>query len=210
MRLRNSGWLLLASALAACATAAPNPGRDTARMLSQMPSWFQEPLDNQEQFFQGRATSVSWDMQLAIDGAATDARTSLAQSIESYVTAIVSTATSQAGEAGNESATRLREAASRQVVANTLRSVQIDRQEVRAEADGRIRAFVRVRMMKGEAAAALRAQVAREQELYARFRGTEALRQLDSQVAQYERMRAGGAPTSVPADTTTRRPPPEL
>ena len=54
MRLRNSGWLLLAFALAACATAAPNPGRDTARMLSQMPSWFQEPLDNQEQFFQGR------------------------------------------------------------------------------------------------------------------------------------------------------------
>jgi hypothetical protein len=133
----------------------------------------------------------------------------LAQSIELYVTAIVSTATSQAGEAGNESATRLREAASRQVVANTLRSVQIDRQEVRAEADGRVRAFVRVRMMKGEAAAALREQVSREQELLARFRGTDALRQLDAQVAQYERMKAGQSSTSVPTDTTTRRPPPE-
>jgi hypothetical protein len=174
-----------------------------------MPSWFQEPLDNQEQFFQGRATSVSRDMQLAIDNAATDARTQLAQSVESYVTSMVNTATSQAGEAGSESATRLRDAASRQIVAQSLRSSQIDRQEVLAEADGRIRAYVRVRMMKGEAATALRAQMQREQELYARFRGTEALRQLDSQVAQYEQMRAGQSPTSVPADTT-RRPKPEL
>jgi len=208
MRLQNSGWLLLASALVACATAAPTR-RDTARMLDQMPSWFQAPLDNQEQFYQGRATSVSRDLQLAIDNAAADARTQLAQSVDLYVTSIVSTATSQAGEAGNESATRLREAASRQVVAQSLRNSQIDRQETRAEADGRIRAWVRVRMMKGEAAVALRAEVQREQELYARFRGTEALRQLDSQVAQYERMRAGQSPTSVPADTT-RRPPPEL
>ena len=208
MRLQNSGWLLLASALVACATAAPTR-RDTAQMLDHMPSWFQAPLDNQEQFYQGRATSVSRDLQMAIDNAAADARTQLAQSVDLYVTSIVSTATSQAGEAGNESATRLREAASRQVVAQSLRNSQIDRQETRAEADGRIRAWVRVRMMKGEAAAALRAEVQREQELYARFRGTAALRQLDSQVAQYERMRAGQSPTSVPADTT-RRPPPEL
>lgn len=208
MRLQNSGWLLLAFVLVACATAGPTR-RDTAQMLDHMPSWFQAPLDNQEQFYQGRATSVSRDVQLAIDNAAADARTQLAQSVDLYVTSIVSTATSQAGEAGNESATRLREAASRQVVAQSLRNSQIDRQETRAEADGRIRAWVRVRMMKGEAAAALRAEVQREQELYARFRGTEALRQLDSQVAQYERMRAGQSPTSVPADTT-RRPPPEL
>lgn len=176
--------MLLAAGLMSCASGGSAPGQAAAATIRGAPSWFRQ-VSRGNRYLEGRATAVSRDMQLAVDNGAAEARVQIAQEVETFVGAVLTRATEQAGESGNESATRTSDQLVRQVSAVTLRGLRVDRQEVTPEPDGRFRAWVRIRLPRGEVQAALQVQAQREEALYARLRNTDAFRELEMEAGAF-------------------------
>lgn len=184
MRLRLVSMLILTATLAACASGGTPASRTAAAAIRGAPRWYGQTTRG-NRYVEGRATSVSRDMQLSVDNAAAEARVQIAQEIETFVGATLERATQQSGEVGNETATRTSNEVVRQVSAITLRSMRIDRQEITPEPDGRFRAWVRMRVARNQVQAALESAAQREQVLYERIRNTEAFREVAAEAAAY-------------------------
>lgn len=150
----------------------------------EAPSWYLN-VPQDPNFIMAVATATSPDLQLAIDKAKNLARADIAQQLEVKIQAMEKNFREQV--AAGDDATLLEQFTSvnKTVVSNVLRGVKVKQQEVKKEGN-QFRAYVLMEMPFGAAAEELLNQMKKQQEMYTRFRATQAFQELEKEVEKYE------------------------
>mgnify|MGYP003945966635 CR=1 FL=1 len=180
--------LALAFLLAAChsrpnvvADLTPPPSKETVKNL---PKWYLKPPKDDQYAF-GTATAVSQDLQVSIDKAQAEARNVVAQQLEVKYGGLTKRFVEETGR--NVDAQLLDEYTQvyKSTVSQVLYGSRPREQTVRAEGPV-YRAFVLMELPLGEASKRLMDQVRANEQMYTRFRATEAFKELDAEVQRYE------------------------
>ena len=162
-------------------TLMPPPSRETVRNL---PKWYLKPPKD-DKFAFGTATAVSQDLQVSIDKAQAEARNIVAQQLEVKYGSLTKRFVEETGR--NVDAQLLDEYTQvyKSTVSQVLYGSRPREQTVRAEGPV-YRAFVLMELPLGEASKRLMDQVRANEQMYTRFRATEAFKELDAEVQRYE------------------------
>ena len=155
--------------------------------LQNMPSWFTSPPEESDYLF-GTGTSTSRSMQMAVDKASTAARGNLATTLESKFEGLSKQFEEETGSSSNSELLTQFTQAQREVVSQVLRGVSPRDRQIFNE-EGIYRAYVLVEMPIGQAAAELMRKLQQNDDMYTRFRSTQAFEELDKQVEEYEQFR---------------------
>lgn len=159
----------------------PPPSRATLR---SMPGWYLKPPRDAQYVF-GAATAVSQDLQIAIDKAQAEGRNLLAQQLEVKYASLTKRFAEETGRAMDSQLLDQYTSVYKATVSQVLFGSRPRQQEVKAE--GRAyRAYVLMELPTGEAAKRLMEQVKANEQMYTRFRSTEAFKELDAEVQRYE------------------------
>ena len=186
---------LLAGAVACGRAARPAPdlnppaSRETIRNL---PSWYLKPPTDNNYLF-APATAVSRDVQVAINKAQTDARNAIAQQLEVRYGGLNKRFVEEVGREGSQLLDQYTQVY-KAVVSTTLYGSRPRQQVLRTEG-GVYRAIILMELPVGEMSKRLLEQLRAQEQLYTRFRASEAFKELDAEVQRYEEWkRQQGAP----------------
>ena len=184
---RASFALLIALLVGACSHGprtsdlTPPPSRATIRA---MPGWYLKPPKDDHYVF-GAATAVSQDLQIAIDKAQAEGRNLLAQQLEVKYGSLTKRFAEETGRSVDSQLLDQYVSVYKATVSQVLYGSRPREQTVRAEGPV-YRAFVLVELPLGEASKRLMDQVRANEQMYTRFRATEAYKELEAEVQRYE------------------------
>lgn len=148
------------------------------------PEWFLKPPSDPNYIFVPR-TATSRDMQLAIDKATTDARAEVGRVVETQIQGLQKKFDEEVGIGDNSTLLQQFTSAQKTVVSTSLSGSQVRKQEILK--DGEIwRAYVLLEYPIGAANNAFLQQMKKQEELYTRYRSTEAFKELENDVQKYE------------------------
>ena len=177
--------LLLAISLAACGPAkvdlTPAP---SDKSLDSMPPWMMTPPDDPGYLF-STATATSQDMQMAIDKAKIAAQTQLAQQMETRLENLTKNFQEETGLAVGSQLLSEFSNATKAVAQQTLVGARIKEQKMVKDKEV-YRSYVLMSLPLGEANQVLINQVKTNQELYTRFRSTQAFEELEKEIKKLE------------------------
>ena len=159
----------------------PPPSRETVRNL---PNWYLKPPKD-DKFAFGTATAVSQDLQVSIDKAQAEARNVVAQQLEVKYGALTKRFVEETGRSVDAQLLDEYVQSTKSTVSQVLYGSRPREQTVRAEGSV-YRAFVLVELPLGEASKRLMDQVRANEQMYTRFRATEAFKELDAEIQRYE------------------------
>jgi hypothetical protein len=159
----------------------PPPSRATLRA---MPGWYLKPPKDDQYVF-GAATAVSQDLQIAIDKAQAEGRNILAQQLEVKYGSLTKRFAEETGRAADSQLLDQYTSVYKATVSQVLYGSRARQQEVKPEG-GVYRAYVLMELPTGEAAKRLMEQVKANEQMYTRFRASEAFKELDAEVQRYE------------------------
>ena len=184
-RFTSAAWMLALS-LAACGPAkvdlTPPP---SDKSLDNMPSWMMKPPDEVGYLF-STATATSQDMQMAIDKAKTAAQAQLAQQMETRLENLTKNFQEETGLAVGSQLLSEFTNATKTVAQQTLVGARIKEQKM-VQDKGVYRSYVLMSLPLGEANQVLINQVKTNQELYTRFRSTQAFEELEKEINKLEK-----------------------
>ena len=166
----------------------PPANRETIRNL---PSWFLKPPTDDNYLF-APATAVSRDVQVAINKAQADARNAIAQQLEVKYGSINKRFVEEVGREGSQLLDQYTQVY-KAVVSTTLYGSRPRQQQLRTEG-GVYRAIVLMELPVGEMSKRLLEQLRAQEQLYTRFRASEAFKELDAEVQRYEAWKRQGVP----------------
>lgn len=167
----------------------PPASRETIRNL---PGWYLKPPTDRDFLF-GAATAVSRDVQVAINKAQTEARNAIAQELEVKYGALNKRFVEEVGREGSQLLDQYTQVY-KGVVSTTLYGSRTKQQELRTEGS-LYRAIVLMELPVGEMSKRLLEQLRAQEQLYTRFRASEAFKELDAEVQRYEQWkRSQGVP----------------
>jgi hypothetical protein len=153
-------------------------------VLRNLPSWYAKPpLDDKYLF--GPATAVSRDLQIAINKAQVEGRNLLAQQLEVKYGALNKRFTEEVGRGADSQLLDQYTQVYKAVVSQVLYGSRPRQQSLRTEGDV-YRAFVLMELPLGEMAKKLMDQIKAQEQLYTRFRASEAFKDLDAEIERYE------------------------
>ena len=164
----------------------PKPGTPEATLVS-IPDWYSNPPQDPNYLF-APATAMSKDMQLAVDKAKQQARMDLASQLEVKVQGLTKKFEEEVGM--NEDSELLSEftQASKSVVSTVMNGTRVNKHDVVVE-NGIYRAYVLMELPLGEANLALMQQIKNSQNMYTRFRASQAFDELEQEVEKYEQFK---------------------
>lgn len=156
----------------------------SSEVLKDVPKWFTNvPKDDNALF--AAATATSSDLQLAINKAQTEGRNQLAQQVEVKFNGLQKRFQEETGLANDSEYLDQFTSAYKSIVSTELYGSRISKQETQQE--GKIfRTYVLMEMPIGEANQQLMAKLKANQNLYTRFRASEAYKDLDQEIEKYE------------------------
>lgn len=149
-----------------------------------IPEWYTTvPVD--PNYLYAARTATSQDMQIAQDKATTDGRTEIGRQTDLKVQGLQKRFDEEVGL--NADATLMSQftQANKTVVSTSLSGSRVKTQELCKDGD-MWRAYVLVEYPVGAANEALMQQLKKNNELYTRFRASQAFKDLDSEVQKYE------------------------
>ena len=159
----------------------PPPSREVLRNL---PSWYAKPPTDANFLF-GPATATSRDLQIAINKAQTEGRNLLAQQLEVKYGALNKRFVEEVGRGSDAQLLDQYTQVYKGVVSQVLYGSRARQQSLRTEG-GVYRAFVLMELPLGETSKRLMEQIRAQEQLYTRFRATEAFKELDAEIERYE------------------------
>ena len=170
------GLLLLGIAIAGCG------GSDSVSENDNVPDWYlNAPEDPNYVYAANSATSQK--MQVAIDKATTNARGDLAASLETKIESMTKSFTEEVGDEMRQQYTE----AQKEITSKVLRGTSPKEKEVYQQDNGTWRAFVLMELPVGEAAQEFLSKVNNnDDEMYTRFRSSEAFKEMKKAVEDYE------------------------
>jgi hypothetical protein len=188
---------------AACASGRVSQQGDampSREAIAQIPNWCLNPPkpDATRSYDCGQATSR--DMSIAINSAEADGRNKLAQAIQTEMQGLTERfASSVTGDAGGEEVLNTFRQAVRLVTNQTLSGSRVAQRHVAADPSGvSYRAFVLMELDMGAAKQALMNQVKQNDNLYARFRASQAFSDLDAEIKKIDEGRRAQQPPTSP------------
>ena len=148
--------------------------------IDQTPSWMTDK-PSEENYVFGSGTGVSKSYRMAIEKAETRAREDLASTLEVEVRSLTEDFQEEVeGEYLNQFTQ-----ATRTVVDQTLKGTQARETEI-VEESGRFRGYALMEMPVGKAGKKLLSKIAESEELYTRFRKSEAFDRLEKAIENSE------------------------
>jgi len=184
--------LLLGASLLACGH--PPAKTDvyppaSREVLRNLPGWFAKPPAD-DKFLYGPATAVSRDLQIAINKAETEGRNGIAQQLEVKYGALNKRFAEEVGRDGGSQILDQYTQVYKGTVSQVLYGSRAKQQTLRTEG-GVYRAFVLMELPIGEMSKKLMEQIRAQEQLYTRFRATEAFKELDAEIERYEAWKRG-------------------
>jgi hypothetical protein len=166
----------------------PKPTTDllppaNAGTVRNLPGWFLRPPRDDNYLF-GAATAVSRDVQVAVNKAQADGRNAIAQELEVKYGALNKRFVEEVGREGAQLLDQYTQVY-KGVVSTTLYGSRPRQQELRTEGSV-YRATVLMELPVGEMSKKLLEQLRAQEQLYTRFRASEAFKELDAEVKKYE------------------------
>jgi hypothetical protein len=159
-------------------------GKKTLQSASSddIPEWFSNVPQDQSYLYAVN-TQSSQDMQLAIDKAATGARSEIGRQLETRLEGMQKKFAEETGTTGDAELLQMFTQAEKTVVNATLNGSRVKKSEVKKDATV-FRAYVMVEYPVGAANAALMDQVKKNERLYTKYRSSEAFKELENEVAK--------------------------
>ncbi|MFN8570971.1 MAG: LPP20 family lipoprotein [Gemmatimonadaceae bacterium] len=191
--MRRFSVLLLAATAVGCSH--PKPAADTApvpskEVLKNLPGWFAKPPTD-DKYLYGPATAVSRDLQIAINKAEAEGRNNIAQQLEVKYASLNKRFSEEVGrDAGSQLLDQYTQVY-KSTVSQVLYGSRTKQQSMRVEG-GVYRAFVLMELPTGEVAKKLMDQIRTQEQLYTRFRASEAFKELDAEIERYEAWKRRG------------------
>lgn len=194
--MRHKALLLMLVLLApACARRSqpsgltPPPSREVIRNL---PGWYSRPPTENDVLF-GPATAVSGDLQIAINKAQTEGRNLISQQLEVKYNGLNKRFSEEVGRSNDAQLLDQYTQVYKAVVSQVMYGSRSRQQVLRTEGDV-YRAFVLMELPLGEMSKRLMEQIKAQEQLYTRFRATEAFKELDAEIQRYEAWKRGQKP----------------
>lgn len=152
-----------------------------------VPDWYLNiPVD--EDYFFGVGNTTSRDMSLAVNKSVMDARAQIAQQVEIKMSGVQRRFQEEVGLGENSELLDQFTSAYKAIVDETLVGSRTRNQEIRQEGIT-YRAYVLVEMPVGAASEAMMQRLRENENLYTRFRATEAFRDLERELEAYREQR---------------------
>jgi hypothetical protein len=145
-----------------------------------IPAWYLQEPNNPDYLF-AAASATSKDLQLAIDKATTDARANIAQQVQLKLEGLQKSFTEEVGTGENANLLEQFTTATKTVVATELTGSQVEKKEVIQDGD-LFRSYILVKYPIGAAGQALLGQLKNKEELYTRFRSSQAYKELEEEI----------------------------
>ena len=183
-----SGSTLLVFALILCSCGGPRTTNlapsPTKEIIKASPDWFLKPPTDAKHLF-ATASATSRDMQLALQKARTTAQTDLAQQLGTRLANLTKQFQEEAGQGEDSEWLSQFSSATKAVTNETLVGATVDRQKLIAE-KSIYRAYVLLSLPIGGANQLLINKIKANENLYTRFRATEAFDALDRELETLE------------------------
>lgn len=154
----------------------------------KVPDWYLNHTVDANYFY-APVTAESKDMQLAVDKATTDGRAEIGRQVEIKLNGLQKKFDEEVGVSTNSTLLQMFTQATKTIVSTTLTGSKVEKKEVFKDGDI-YRAFVLVQYPVGAASEALAQQLKNKEELYTRYRATQAFKELDDEVQKYEDWKA--------------------
>ncbi|MCP4582793.1 MAG: hypothetical protein GY839_14380 [candidate division Zixibacteria bacterium] len=164
----------------------PVEGTPEATLVT-IPEWYSAPPQDPNYLFAAN-TANSRDMQLAVDKAKQQARTDLASQLEVKVKGLTTSFTEEVGMGEDSEILSQFTEVSKAVVSTTMNGTRVNKQEIIID-QGIYRAYVLMELPLGAANVAMMQQIKNQQNLYTRFRATQAFDELEQEVEKYEQFK---------------------
>lgn len=184
--------VLLAASAAACHHAATPDGGASRATLRAMPGWFKKPPTN-DKFLYAPATATSRDLQIALNKAEAEGRLQLGQQLEVKYSALTRRFAEETGEGAGAQLLQQYEQTYKAVVSQVLVGTRPKDTKFQID-DGVYRAWVLMELPVGVASERLLKQIQQQEQMYARFRASQAFKELNSEVEKYEQWKSGQKP----------------
>lgn len=177
-------------ALAACGgpktfDLAPPSAQET---IKKAPDWYLQPPAEDDHLI-AAATATSRDLQIAVDKARSQAQADIAQQLGTRLMNLTSRFQEETGLSNQSTLLSQFSSATKAVTDETLAGVRTRRTSAREEGDV-YRAYVLAELPLAQANKLLLGRLQNQQEMYTRFRATEAYADLDAELQRYEQWRS--------------------
>ncbi len=169
------GLAVLAVGLVACG------GSENVAEEENVPEWFLNPPEDPNYVFAVQS-ATSQQMQVALDKATTSARGDLASQLETKVEGMTKTFTEEVGDDLRQQYTD----AQKTITSKVLRGTSPQEREVYQQDNGTYQAFVLMELPVGKAAKELLSKLQQNDEMYTRFRASQAFEEMNEAVEEYE------------------------
>lgn len=156
---------------------APHPNQD---VVDKIPEWLLKPPADQEHLY-AAASATSRDLQVAMQKARISAQTDLTQQLSTRLANLSKQFQEETGLAEDSALLSQFSSATKAVTQQTLEGARVDQQQLRPENEV-YRAYVLMSLPLGQANQLLMSKLKANQELYTRFRATQAFGELDREL----------------------------
>lgn len=156
---------------------APRPNQE---VVDNIPEWLLKPPADQEHLY-AAATATSQDLQVAMQKARINAQTDLAQQLNNRLANLTKQFQEETGMAEDSALLSQFSSATKAVTQQTLEGARVDQQQLMPEKEV-YRAYVLMSLPLGQANQLLMSKLKANQELYTRFRATQAFDELDKEL----------------------------
>lgn len=171
------GFLLLGAVLVGC-----GGGPEAASEKESVPDWYLN-LPEDPEYVYAANTATSQKMQVAIDRATTGARGDLASNLETKIESMTKSFTEEIGDELREQYVE----AQKEITSQVLQGTSPTEREVFQEEGGQWRAYVLMELPVGAAAEKFLSKVNNnDDEMYTRFRSSQAFEEMQEAVDDYE------------------------
>ncbi|MBC8205201.1 LPP20 family lipoprotein [bacterium] len=165
----------------------------TGETMKNIPEWFlNTPSDPNYMIAAG--TAISRDLQLAKDKAADAARMEIAKAIETKFNGLSKRFQEEVGTDENVQYLDMFTQATKAVVSQVLSGTTVEKTQIVNES-GSFRAYILMQMPVGATSQALLNKIKQQEQLYTRFRATQAFDELEEETEKFEQWKEGAAPT---------------
>jgi hypothetical protein len=155
-----------------------------------VPEWYLNTPEDPNYVYAAN-TATSQRMQVAIDKATTGARGDLAASLETKIESMTKSFTEEIGDDLRQQYTE----AQKEITSQVLKGTSPNQKEVFQQDNGTWRAYVLMELPVGEAAQQFLSKInsmSKEDEMYTRFRSSQAFKEMKEAVDEYEKEQESG------------------
>ncbi len=150
-----------------------------------IPKWYDNVPHDPDYLFAAN-TQTSQDMQLAVDKATEAARVDIGRQLQVRIEGLQKRFAEETGTGSNAQLLQMFTQAEKTVVSTTLEGSQVKRQKI--VRDGMLwRVYVLVQYPIGTANEALMQQIRNNDQMYTRFRASQAFKELQDEVSRYDK-----------------------